>query len=161
MQGELVKMKKNISEQVRTMGALLRLPYEKLQQQTYNELAAQGYSDIRPAHSSVFRHILPGGSRLTELADRAQMTKQSMSYLVNSLAESGYVHFVPDAEDGRAKLVCLTERGQAFQQALVHFSLQVELDLTRQLGAAQMQQLRSLLEQVSDLLDPTEQRNTK
>jgi len=148
-------MKKNISEQVRTMGALLRLPYEKLQQQTYGALAAQGYSDIRPAHSSVFRHILPAGSRLTELAERAQMTKQSMSYLVNSLAESGYVDFVPDAEDGRAKLVCLTQRGQEFQRALVDLSQQIELDMAEQLGVEQIKQLRSLLEQLSDLLEPS------
>lgn len=149
-------MRKNISEETKTLGSLLRLPYEKLQQYTYAELAEQGYNDIRPAHSSVFRHILPGGSRLTELAERAQMTKQSMSYLVNSLAESGYIDFVPDVEDGRAKLVCLTERGLAFQTALVALSLQVEVKLGQHLGIDNMKQLRELLEQLTAYLDDDE-----
>ena len=39
---------------------------------------------------------------MSELAERAHLTKQSMAYLVEALAQSGYVTIAPDPEDGRA-----------------------------------------------------------
>ena len=141
-------MQKNITEEARTLGALLRLPYEKLANWTYSELAGHGFEDIRPAHSAVFRHILPAGSRLTELAERAQMTKQSMAYLVESLRELGYLELSPDPTDGRAKLVCLTQRGRAFQQAAMDLSQQAEAQLAARLGEAELVQLRDMLERL-------------
>lgn len=142
-------MRKNITEENQTLGALLRLPYEKLAARTYAQLAANGFEDVRPAHSVVFRHILPDGSRLTELAERAQMTKQSMSYLVDYLHQRDYLQFAPDPLDGRAKLVRLTQRGTAFQQAAMELSKQVEDELAAQLGASNMEQLRALLQQLA------------
>ena len=76
---------KNLTEEVGTLGALLRLPYQALARRLYREIAENGFPDVRPAHGSVFRHILPEGSRVTDLAERAGMTKQSMSYLVEYL----------------------------------------------------------------------------
>ena len=63
---------------------------------------------IRPAKGAVFRHIAVTGSRVADLAAPARITKQSMAYLVESLAASGYVAMAPDPEDGRAKRVRLT-----------------------------------------------------
>lgn len=140
----------NITEQHRTLGALLRLPYQKLQEQTYSELAASGFSDIRPAHSNVFRHILPGGSRVTEMAERAQLTKQSMAYLVNYLHERDYVNLMNDPNDGRAKIVTLTAKGVAVQEAALQLSKQAEDRLAARMGAPKMAQLRALLEKMAD-----------
>src|ERR1700747_2154635 len=70
-----------------------------------------GFGDIRPAHTAVFQHIEADGSRLTDLAERAQITKQSMGYLVDYLADRGYLEPRPDTGDGRAALICLTDRG--------------------------------------------------
>ena len=57
------------------------------------------------------------GSRVTELAQLAQVTKPTVVYLVNDLERLGYVERIPDPADGRAKLVCLTERGVRAQEA--------------------------------------------
>jgi DNA-binding MarR family transcriptional regulator len=149
---------KNITEEARSLGALLRLPYHKLAERTYRELAQSGFEDIRPAHSVVFRHILPEGSRLTELAERAQLTKQSMAYLVNYLHEHDYVHFVPDPADGRAKLVQLTTRGEAFQRAALQLSRRIEKELSAKLGAENITQLRHLLEQLIEEMEVAETR---
>ena len=45
-------------------------------------LAELSYDDLRPADSRVFENLDPDGTRITELAARAQMTQQSMSELV-------------------------------------------------------------------------------
>ena len=147
---------KNITEQVGTLGALLRLPYERLVHYQYGELAGRGFSDIRPAHSAVFRHILPQGSRVTDLAERAQITKQSMAYLVEYLQERGYATIVPDPRDGRAKLVCLTERGLALQETLLSIGRRTEAELAQVLGVREMSRLRALLERLPQALEQCE-----
>jgi len=75
-------------------------------------LGAAGYADVRAAHGRVFENLDPEGTRLSDLAARAQMTHQSMSELVAGLEAAGYVERVPDPADGRAKLVCLTPLGR-------------------------------------------------
>jgi DNA-binding MarR family transcriptional regulator len=144
-------------DQARTLGSLLRAPYRRLADRLYADLAANGFPEIRPAHSAVFRHISPDGSRLTDMAEQAELTKQSMAYLVGYLEEHGYVTLHPDPDDGRAKLVRLTRRGQAFIAALLKASAAVEDDLAAALGATKLKQLRDLLEQADAALTPAQE----
>ena len=134
-----------ISEARDTLGALLRRPYERLQDRVYGGLAAKGFEDIRPAHSNVFRYILPQGSRVSDLAERAQMTKQSMAYLTDSLEQAGYVTIGPDPADGRAKLVILTVRGNAVWEALIDLSREIERECIAAVGQKAFDSLRQSL----------------
>ena len=134
-----------ICEAHETLGSLLRRPYELLQARVYKTLAERGYADIRPAHSNVFRYIKPKGSRVSDLAELAQMTKQSMAYLAGSLEEAGYISVSPDPEDGRAKLVVLTDKGRIVWDLLVELSGEVERIGTEALGQAEIDHLRQTL----------------
>lgn len=100
----------------------------------------------------VFRYILPQGSRITELADRAGITKQSMASLVEHLQKHGYVSIHPDPDDGRAKRVLLTERGEEVQHEARRLSEQVERRWAEMIGEQEMAQLRALLERLSGQL---------
>jgi DNA-binding MarR family transcriptional regulator len=142
----------NISAQRRTLGALLRGAEEPLRARVYARLAELGFADIRPAHSSLLRNISADGSRVSDLAVRAQMTKQSMAYLADSLAALGYVANGPDPDDGRAKRVTLTDRGRAAWEALVQLSAETEAEFARLIGAGDMAQLRALLERLCERL---------
>lgn len=135
------------TERRRTLGALLRLPYEALQKEVYGSLAARGFPEIRPAHSAVFRHIAPGGSRLTALAERAGMTKQSMAYLVEGLEAAGHVKGAPDPTDGRARLVRLTAKGEKVLDALLALSTEAEARVAARIGAKRAAKLRRALEE--------------
>jgi DNA-binding MarR family transcriptional regulator len=128
-----------------TLGFLLRSLYDALQERVYGALAARGFPDIRAAHSVVFRHIARTGSRVSELAEMAGMTKQSMAYLVETLTEGGYVTVKPDPTDGRAKIVCLTARGRKVAFALIRLSRSVEADFAALVGSDRMAMLRELL----------------
>ena len=77
----------------------------------HDRLGKLGYEEIRPAHGCVFGNMRPHGVRLTDIADRARITKQSVGEIVSNLEDLGYVERIPDPEDKRAKLVRLTPRG--------------------------------------------------
>jgi DNA-binding MarR family transcriptional regulator len=67
---------------------------------------------VRPTHSAVFQFLDDTGTRVSVLAERAQMTKQAMAELVRHLEAHDYVNRVPDPADRRSTLVLPTPRGQ-------------------------------------------------
>jgi DNA-binding MarR family transcriptional regulator len=90
--------------------------------------------------------INDSGSRLSELADAAQVTKQTAGYLVDQLESAGYVERTPDPTDARARLVRLTDRARAVAQ--------VEAEWTAHLGKRRMDQLRDILTRLREITDP-------
>lgn len=138
--------------EARTLGYLLRAPYQKLVRRLYGQLAAEGFPDIRPSHGAVLRNLDREGSRLTELAESADLTKQSMAYLVDNLQKAGYLSTEPDPADGRAKIVRLTERGENLLQVLLRISAAIEKDIACSTGDAFISQLRQSLLRLDDAL---------
>jgi len=132
----------------RMLGALLRIPFQAITERIAADLAAAGFTDLRPAYLAVFQHLEAQGSRLTDLAYRAQVTKQSMGALVDSLERWGYVERVPDARDGRARIVRRTERGWAVERAARASIRALEDEWTQQVGAERMRQCRAVLEEI-------------
>ena len=85
-----------------------------------SNLAAR--DQIGAAHIHITRHLSLKGSRLTELAKSAGMSKQAMGDLVNQCEAWGLVRREPDPLDGRARQVVFTADGllwlEAFRQAV-------------------------------------------
>jgi DNA-binding MarR family transcriptional regulator len=52
------------------------------------------------------------GCRLTELAERLGISKQSCNQTANQMEKAGYIQRVPDPLDGRGKIVVLTPQGK-------------------------------------------------
>ncbi len=112
-------------------------------------VAATEHSDIRISHGCVFGNIDPDGTRLTELAERARMTKQSVGEVASDLEQRGYVERVPDPADGRAKIIRLTERGrdaQALGRGLID---DIEREWAERFGEERVAALRDLLESIT------------
>src|SRR5438093_6991460 len=112
-------------------------------------LNERGYPDVRPGHAALFMTIdRRTGTRLSELARRAHMTKQGMMLLVDDLEERGYVRRVPDPEDGRAKIVRLTARGRNYVAEARRAMAGVESRARRQLGSRRFGAFRAMLEEL-------------
>lgn len=133
------------------VGVLLRDPFQEVVRRVSVGLAEAGFDDVRPAHTAVFQHIEADGSRLTDLADRAQITKQSMGYLVDYLEQHGYVERRPDTRDRRATRICLTERGWSQVRAALGIIAALEQEWTDALGQPRIEQLRELLADIGGL----------
>jgi len=108
-------------------------------------LAAAGFDDIRGAHGCVFGNIAPEGMRLTELAERAGMTKQAVGEAVSDLERLGYAERLPDPADGRAKIIRLTERGAIAQRAGFQVIGELEREWRERFGAERVDELRAML----------------
>jgi DNA-binding MarR family transcriptional regulator len=138
----------------RNLGTLLRDPWLELNARLTATVAQRGYADLRPALTVVFQHLHDDGSRITEIAERAQLTKQTVVYLVNDLERLGYVERVADPTDGRAKLIRATPRGTAAVNEARRIAREIERQWTRLLGKEAMAELRHRLEQLHDALWP-------
>jgi DNA-binding MarR family transcriptional regulator len=137
----------------RMIGALLRIPREAALRQVVNGLEAAGFGDVRPAHFTVFQHVPPEGMRLTDLAEAALMTKQSMGYLVDDLEALGYVERVPEPGDRRAKLVRLTPRGRQVDETVRAVIRDLEAAWAARLGEDEYAQLTRLLRALIAMLE--------
>ncbi|WP_310785864.1 MarR family winged helix-turn-helix transcriptional regulator [Mycobacterium sp. Z3061] len=134
----------------------------RLTRQFRNDLAAphveQGYGDIRDPHLQIFGNIRMGGIRLTELAARAQLSLAATSELVNDLAALGYLARRPDPDDGRAKLIDLTERGQRLLADAGNRVADIEARWSQLVGAAEFAHMCTTMQRLLDALDPDDSR---
>jgi DNA-binding MarR family transcriptional regulator len=128
---------------------LLDIASEALFAEFRTELERSEYGDIRPTHGCVFRFVQGEGLRLTEIAERAKLTKQSVGEIVDDLVQRGYAKRIPDPDDRRAKLICLTERGEAAQAHGRKLFAKVEKRWAQRYGAERIAALRELLEEIA------------
>lgn len=133
----------------RHLGVLLRDLFHGFLDELFARLAAEGFDDLRPAYSPVFQHLERGGTRIGVLAERAQMTNQSMGYLVDALERRGYVERRPDPADRRAALVVITDRGREQITAARRLIAEVEREWEARIGSEGMAALRESLEALS------------
>jgi DNA-binding MarR family transcriptional regulator len=142
--------------------APLRLPLHGLLEFAYNavieefrgELERSEFSDIRLVHGCVFRYMKEEGLRLTDIAERGNMTKQSAGEVVDDLVALGYVERVPDPDDRRAKIVRLTERGEAAQSYGFRLLAEIEQRWGERYGAERIADLRATLEEIAAVEAP-------
>jgi DNA-binding MarR family transcriptional regulator len=132
---------------------LLFIAYREVEDRVFAALAAAGH-DLTRAQFRLVQRIGPDGTRLTELAAAAQVTKQTAGSVVDQLERSGYVHRTPDPRDGRARLVRVGARGQAARPVAEAAVAQVEAEWRAHLGERRWQQLRTALTSLREIADP-------
>jgi DNA-binding MarR family transcriptional regulator len=126
---------------------LLLEGHRALAAELMTSLEERGYPDARPGHGAVFMNIdRRSGTRLTELARRARITKQGMMLIVDDLEQRGYVRRVPDPEDARAKVVRLTARGRRYVAEARRTVVALEARARRELGERRYESLRDSIE---------------
>lgn len=124
---------------------LLRMPYDAYIGRVFEQLAQAGYTDVHPAHAIVFQHVPVEGVRVTELARRAQLTKQYLGRLVADLEALGYLERAPDTTDGRAKLIRLSARGREITRVAEGIIANIEAAWADQIGLQGLNELRDRL----------------
>jgi len=89
---------------------------------------------VGAAHIHITRHLSLAGDRLTDLAERAGMTKQAMAALVAQCEAWGLVTREADPRDARARIVRFTETGLAWLDAFRTSVARAEAELRAEVG---------------------------
>jgi DNA-binding MarR family transcriptional regulator len=157
-QSSEVDRRLSISEEARArplLSLLFRLLHQHYAQEIDAALHEAGFADIRPAHANVFAFARPEGIQVSELATASQVRKQSMAQAVEQLEALGYVERRPDPRDRRARLVFLTDRGQAVRPVCVAAGRRVEQRWADLIGGDQVEGLRETMQDLLGRLEAT------
>jgi DNA-binding MarR family transcriptional regulator len=135
-------------------GNLFRDPTLFMQGLVADELARAGFDDLRPALLAVGQHVGPNGTRITELAERAWLSKATVVHAVDELERLGYVARRPDPSDGRAKLVVPTDRMHAAERVARKAVVEIRNAWAELLGEQDIAALEALLRRLRAVVWP-------
>ncbi|MGS2807305.1 MarR family winged helix-turn-helix transcriptional regulator [Nocardia sp. MW-W600-9] len=153
-----------MSDDALNLGVLLFVPYREMERRVLVALVEGGFDELTPAQARLVARIGPEGSRLTELAAQAQITKQTAKVLVDQLVRNGYLERHPDPSDGRARQLRLAEKGRRAVELANRTASKVEAEWVTHLGRPAATDLRNTLIELRRITDPyhtePEQRTT-
>ncbi len=133
---------------------MLFIANRALEQRVFDALVAAGVTDITLTQARVAARIAPLGSRVSELAQQARVTKQSAAFLVEQLEAAGYVERAPDPTDGRARLVRLTTRALRLTQVADAEVERVLAEWADHVGEERLRQMNETLRDLREITDP-------
>jgi DNA-binding MarR family transcriptional regulator len=106
---------------------------------------ARGFAGIRLVHIALIRNVDENGTRISEIAKRAGMTKQATGQLVAEFVALGYIRLVVDPDDGRAKIARYTAKGKRLLLAIIDSIEATEAAVASAIGNGQLTALKTTL----------------
>ncbi len=112
-------------------------------------IAASDFADLSLAHAAnVLRFLHDGPRRASQFVGSCGVSKQAVSQQIAQLEKNGYITSIPDPQDQRARILALTERGEAAQVEVQRIFKAIEKTWARHLGAEDATALRRILEKL-------------
>jgi DNA-binding MarR family transcriptional regulator len=139
------------------LATLMFISYRAMDERVRRAMQDRGYN-LTVAQARLAQRIAENGSRLTDLAEQAQVTKQTASVLVAALEHEGLVERVPDPADGRARLIRFTQKGLTASAQAREVVMGVEQEWNAHLGpelAASLREALTKLREITDLYRST------
>ena len=135
------------------IATLMFIAHRAMDERVIRAIRAEGLN-VTVVQARIAQRIAPGGSRLGDLAEQAQVTKQTASVLVAALEHEGLVQRVPDPADGRARLIRFTRKGLAASNRAREVVRVVEQEWEEHLGPDLAASLREALTKLREVTDP-------
>lgn len=135
-------------------GTLMFIASRHIEQRVQAAIVAAGFDDLTLAQARLMARVPDEGIRLTQLAESAQVTKQTAGSLVDQLEKAGYAERLADPTDARARLVRLGPRAEAVRKVARRVERQVEREWAAHLGEPRMRALQAALEDLREITDP-------
>jgi DNA-binding MarR family transcriptional regulator len=117
-------------------------------QRMLEHLHAHGFTDLRPIHTALLRNIDAGGTRISVIGERSNMTKQAVGQLIKECESLGYLRTSADPIDRRAKIVRYTPKGERFLASLPQVFRAASRDIEGIIGRDRMNTLARILEKL-------------
>jgi DNA-binding MarR family transcriptional regulator len=120
----------------------LLLEFSKdFERRVLKSLQERGHDQIRPSHSILFSNLGLGAVRVTELANRAQVTQQAMGKMLKEVERIGYITRDIDSVDRRAKEIRLTAKGIKMVEDSMEVVAEVRQYYAQRVGEDELDQL--------------------
>lgn len=136
-----------------TLPRILREFSRDLDRRVTHKLRERGHTDISLSHQIVFSNLGLGSTRVTELADRAQITQQAMGKTLRELEQLGYLQRAVDATDRRARAISMTEKGLQLVEDAVEVVEEIREEYAAKIGAQELEELDRRLREAATKLD--------
>jgi DNA-binding MarR family transcriptional regulator len=133
-------------------GYLLAVASRRWNEILERRFAEAGHPEIRASYGSLLIPLFEDdGLRMSELARRAGLSKQTVTTMARLLERDGLITRQPDVGDARATRVFLTRRARRFQPVAESVLADLDRRVTRTLGKETATQLRTALNELADL----------
>ena len=132
-------------------GRLLYEGYEFYNAAVLKSLIPAGFPGIRNTHFNLLRQIDSDGTRMSDLASRANLTKPAITSLVRACLELDLVTVEQSPDDARSRMVRFSPRGLQLMRKIRRIQITIERDLANRLGGEAYGQLRSALLALAEL----------
>lgn len=139
----------------RVIGRLFFRAARVFQEIATERIRELGYDEYRVGDNAVLVHLELNGNRISEIAERAGVSKQAISQLVRDLESRGIVQRQPDPTDGRAQIVKFTQVGEQMMTEAFDVVFDLDEEFSEMLPTGALDEMRAHLVALLDELDPT------
>ena len=136
------------------VGRLLNNASRRFEARVLELMSAAGHGETRITHVNLTRNLDVEGTRLTDLARRASMSKQAMGELVDQCTALGLVDRIADPSDRRARIVKFTPAGRRWLNAFRDAVDVAEGEMRAELGKTVMDAILKGLAAYGEKFDP-------
>jgi DNA-binding MarR family transcriptional regulator len=134
------------------LGYLLAKASQRWNELLYERFRREGFKEVRPSYGSI---VLPlfeeDGLRMGELAERARLSKQTMTTMIRLIERDGLVRRQRDPKDRRAFRVYLTARARSFRPVAESVLREMDELVEERLSQAELSRIKTSLKEVMSL----------
>jgi len=138
LETKIISMDSEHIESIRqnNFGIMLISLIEDYEQRFSSAYESAGFGDVRRPHGYVLRYLEKDGSCITDIAQRAGITKQTAGKIVQELVRLRYVEVGSVAGDARVRLVRFSKRGRQLVDISQQLVQRLHDDYAEQVGGA-------------------------
>ena len=133
--------------------ALLERANRAFQTELVRKAHADGHTEVKMAHNSVFGTLHGEGARAADMAARAGITRQSMGEVIRDMVALDLLEMKADPDDRRAKIVTYSEHGMEVAWDGFEYLADLEERFEQEFGEQEYAIVRDVLERLVVLLD--------
>lgn len=129
----------------------LRLANLALRAEMLDYIHKVGFADVSHGQYPIFRFGGPDGRQPTEIAATSGMSKQSVNDALGHLERAGYLKRIPHPQDGRARVVQLTDKGRRLDAAVWEAGREVERLWRQRIGIERWSIFSGVLDELAQV----------
>ncbi len=137
-----------MANEIHSVGRLLLLAAREFSAQVCQKLRENAHPDLKSGHALLVANWELSGTRISTLAERAEITKQAMGVLVHEMEALGYLTRATDPLDARAILAIPTAKGRQLLADVGVLMAQIEAENVEKIGREALEQLQTTLQKM-------------